>query len=170
MEKTISIRNTEITFSIWDLGGQREFVNMLPLVCNDAVAILFMFDLTRKSTLNSIKEWYRQGRGFNKTAIPFLVGTKYDHFVNFPKEEQEEISMQAKRFAKAMKASLIFSSTSHSINVQKVLSTLVCLFQLHPLTMFQIFKIVLSKAFDLRCTIPEIEHVGEPLLLYQSVG
>ncbi|KAI9803207.1 MAG: septum-promoting GTP-binding protein 1 [Sarcosagium campestre] len=120
MEKTISIRNTEITFSIWDLGGQREFVNMLPLVCNDAVAILFMFDLTRKSTLNSIKEWYRQGRGFNKTAIPFLVGTKYDHFVNFPREDKEEISNQAKRFAKAMRASLIFSSTSHSINVQKV--------------------------------------------------
>ncbi|KAF2031128.1 small GTPase [Setomelanomma holmii] len=148
MEKTISIRNTEITFSIWDLGGQREFVNMLPLVCNDAVAILFMFDLTRKSTLNSIKEWYRQGRGFNKTAIPFLVGTKYDHFVNFPREEQEEISNQAKRFARAMKASLIFSSTSHSINI---------------------FKIVLSKAFDLKCTIPEIENIGEPLLLYQAV-
>ncbi|KAL6879273.1 P-loop containing nucleoside triphosphate hydrolase protein [Trichoderma novae-zelandiae] len=151
MEKTISIRNTEITFSIWDLGGQREFVNMLPLVCNDAVAILFMFDLTRKSTLNSIKEWYRQGRGFNKTAIPVLVGTKYDHFVNFPIQDQEEISSQARRFAKAMRASLIFSSTSHSINVQKI------------------FKIVLSKAFDLKCTIPEIENVGEPLLLYQSV-
>jgi GTP-binding protein of the ras superfamily involved in termination of M-phase len=150
MEKTISIRNTEITFSIWDLGGQREFVNMLPLVCNDAVAILFMFDLTRKSTLNSIKEWYRQGRGFNKTAIPFLIGTKYDHFVNFPREDQEEISVQAKRFAKAMKASLIFSSTSHSINVQKI------------------FKIVLSKAFDLKCTIPEIENTGEPLLLYKT--
>jgi hypothetical protein len=41
----------------------------------------------------------------------------------------------------------------------------------HSLThLFQIFKIVLSKAFDLRCTIPEIENVGEPLLLYQSVG
>ena len=26
--------------------------SMLPLVCNDAVAILFMFDLSRKSTLN----------------------------------------------------------------------------------------------------------------------
>ncbi|KAJ3222985.1 septum-promoting GTP-binding protein 1 [Clydaea vesicula] len=75
MEKTITIRKSDITFSIWDLGGtlsykkiisQREFVNMLPLVCNDAVALLFMFDLTRKSTLNSIKEWYRQARGFNK--------------------------------------------------------------------------------------------------------
>jgi GTP-binding protein of the ras superfamily involved in termination of M-phase len=53
---------------IWDLGGQREFVSMLPLVSNDAVAILFMFDLTRKATLNSIKEWYRQARGFNKVS------------------------------------------------------------------------------------------------------
>ncbi|GAA5909948.1 hypothetical protein JCM6882_008410 [Rhodosporidiobolus microsporus] len=151
MEKTISIRSTEITFSIWDLGGQREFVSMLPLVCNDAVAILFMFDLSRKSTLNSIKEWYRQARGFNKTAIPFLVGTKYDHFNTFSQDEQEEITRQAKRFSKAMKAPLIFCSTSHSINVQKI------------------FKIVLSKAFDLKCTIPEIKDVGEPLLIYLDV-
>eukprot|EP00835_Amoeboradix_gromovi_P007086 NODE_1047_length_1714_cov_1.037152.p2 type:complete len:139 gc:universal NODE_1047_length_1714_cov_1.037152:254-670(+) len=94
MEKTITLKNTDITFSIWDLGGQKEFVNMLPLVCNDAVAILFMFDLTRKSTLNSVKEWYRQARGFNKTAVPFLIGTKYDQFVSLSKEEQEEISAQ----------------------------------------------------------------------------
>src|ERR1700759_4986989 len=93
MEKTISIRNTEITFSIWDLGGQREFVNMLPLVCNDAVAILFMFDLSRKSTLNSVKEWYRQARGFNKVCrcrkykhshflvllLPCILGTSYSN-------------------------------------------------------------------------------------------
>jgi hypothetical protein len=28
-----------------------------------------MFDLSRKSTLNSVKEWYRQARGFNKVSI-----------------------------------------------------------------------------------------------------
>lgn len=151
MEKAISIRNTEITFSIWDLGGQREFVSMLPLVSNDAVAILFMFDLTRKATLNSVKEWYRQARGFNKTAIPVLIGTKYDQFASFPREEQEEITKQAKRFSKAMHAPLIFCSTSHSINVQKI------------------FKIVLAKAFDLKCVIPEIDEVGEPILLYVDV-
>lgn len=150
MEKVVRIKNTEITFSIWDLGGQREFVNMLPLVSNEAVAILFMFDLTRKSTLNSIKEWYRQARGFNKTAIPFLVGTKYDAFLDLPDEDKEEISKQAKRFAKAMRASLIFCSTSHSVNVQKI------------------FKIVLSKAFDLKLTIPELTNIGEPLLIYQQ--
>ena len=69
MEKTIILRNTEITFSIWDLGGQREFLSMLPLVCNDAVTIFFMFDLSRKSTLMSIKEWYRQARGLNRVSL-----------------------------------------------------------------------------------------------------
>ena len=147
---------------------------MLPLVCNDAVAILFMFDLSRKSTLNSIKEWYRQARGFNKvglgglscaieterlldaqTAIPLLVGTKYDAFSTFSQDEQAEITtqvglrrnkgivldrthpafriVQARRFSRAMKAPLIFCSTSHSINVQKI------------------FKIVLSKGNAVFC-------------------
>jgi Gtp-binding protein of the ras superfamily involved in termination of M-phase len=76
MEKTITVRRTTITFSIWDLGGQREFVNMLPLVCNDSVAILFMFDLSRKSTLNSVKEWYRQARGFNKASSTLTKASK----------------------------------------------------------------------------------------------
>ena len=41
-------------------------VQMLPLVCNDAAAILFMFDLSRMDTLNAVKEWYRQ--------VPHCVG------------------------------------------------------------------------------------------------
>ncbi|KAI5961250.1 TEM1 [Candida pseudojiufengensis] len=149
MDKRINIRNTTIMFSIWDLGGQKEFINMLPLVSNDAVAILFMFDLTRKSTLNSIKEWYRQVRGFNKTAIPFLVGTKYDQFIDLSFQDQLEITQQAKKFGVAMKAPVIFCSTSHSINVQKI------------------FKIILSKAFDLKLNLDEIVNVGEPILVFK---
>lgn len=68
MEKTISLRNAEITFSIWDLGGRTEFLSMLPLVCNDALAMFFMFDLSRKSTLLNVKEWYRQARGLNRVS------------------------------------------------------------------------------------------------------
>ena len=109
-----------------------------------------------------------------QTAIPFLFGTKFDTFATFPRDEQEEITKQvrratpshpildththipryvtqAKRFAKAMHASLVFCSTSASINVQKI------------------FKIVLAKAFDLKCVIPEIDGVGEPVLLYVDV-
>lgn len=69
MDKTVSVRDNQITFSIWDLGGQKEFLGMLPLVCNEALAILFMFDLTRNSTLVSIKDWYRRSREHNKACI-----------------------------------------------------------------------------------------------------
>jgi GTPase SAR1 family protein len=58
--------------AIWDLGGQRKFMNMLPLVCNDVVAILFMFDLSRKSVLNAVKEWYHQVWGFNKVRCSLI--------------------------------------------------------------------------------------------------
>jgi len=148
MEKTISLRNTDITFSIWDLGGQQEYLHMLPLVCNDAVALLFMFDLSRKSTLTSIKNWYKQARLLNKTATPFLIGTKYDYFSNMKNDEKAEITKQALRFAKAMKAPLIFCSASHSINIHKI------------------FKIILSKVFELKCNVKKIGTVGDPIIEY----
>lgn len=47
-----------------------------------------------------------------------------------------------------MKAPLIFCSTAESINVQKI------------------YKIVLAKAFDLKCTIPEISEIGAPIVEY----
>ena len=148
MEKTIALRNNEITFSIWDLGGQREFAMMLPLVCNDALALLFIFDLTRKVTLNSIKEWYRQARGYNKTAFAFLVGTKYDQFRLQAKEDQEQVTKHALRFAHAMHAPCIFCSSAQSINVQNI------------------FKIILGRVFALQCTIPQVREPGEPILDY----
>ena len=59
------------------------------------------------------------------------MGTKYDTFASFPKQEQEEITMQARRFAKAMKAPLIFCSTSHSINVNYFLFIEIIIYCLH---------------------------------------
>jgi GTP-binding protein of the ras superfamily involved in termination of M-phase len=146
MEKSIALKNAEVTFSIWDLGGEREFISMLPLVCNDALVILFMFDLSRKSTLTSVKEWYRQVRGLNKQAFAFLVGTKYDVFAALPHDHQKDITKQARKFAKAMKAPLIFCSSSHSINVQKV------------------FKIIFGTVFDVDPNVEPITKVGDPLI------
>ncbi len=86
--------------------------------------------------------------GCSQAAHAFLVGTKYDVYTTLPPEEIEEIDKLARKYAKAMKAPLIFSSASHSINVQKL------------------FKIVLSKVFDLKSTVAEISAVGEPLLIF----
>jgi len=152
MEKTITLKNAEVTFSIWDLGGEREFISMLPLVCNDAMVILFMFSLVQKSTLSSVREWYRQVRGLNKQAFAFLIGTKYDQFIELSVEEQKEVTKQARKFAKAMKAPLIFTSASHSINIQKL------------------FKLIFSKLFQVDAKVQEIKKIGEPILEFQQAA
>ncbi len=56
------------------------------------------------------------------------------------------VERQALRFAKAMKAPLIFCSSSHSINIKTI------------------FKIVVSKVFDLKCDVKKIDTVGDPIV------
>lgn len=149
MEKTIMLKNIDVVYSIWDLGGQLEFGHMLPLVSNDAVAVFFVFDLTRKATLTSIKQWYRQVRTLNKTASAFLIGTKYDLYIGMDREAQMDILKSARKFAKIMKAPLVFSSSSHSINVQKI------------------FKILLSQTFELKCNVKQLHDLGDPIVEYE---
>eukprot|EP01080_Neovahlkampfia_damariscottae_P005068 gene5068-8668_t len=148
LEKKIPFDDADINVMVWDLGGQKEFREMLDLVCNDALAILFMFDLSRKATLHSVKEWYMQSRKFNKKAIPFLVGTKFDKFLELSESEQQEITTQARKFASIMKAPIIFCSAAAGINIKKI------------------FKLVISKVFDLPIDVPQIKNVGDPIIEY----
>lgn len=151
MERNIELGSTDIKFSMYDLGGAEEFRNMLPLAMKDAISVIYCFDLTRKGTLTSLKDWYKLSKTANPRAIPMIVGTKFDQFVEMDKQHQEEVHNDSLKIAKAMQANLVFTSTSDSINVQKV------------------FKILLSKSFDLQITIPEIRNVGEPILLHQNI-
>ncbi len=98
MEKVIEMPKGDIMFSIWDLGGQREYQHMLPIVCNEANVLLFMFDLTRKATLTSVKQWYQSARKNNKTAIPFLIGTKFDQFITQRDELIADVTRQVRTY------------------------------------------------------------------------
>ena len=60
-ERTVSLSGHSVTISLWDIGGV-ESDTLLPLVCNDAAAILLVFDLTRIETLDSLREWHRKAR------------------------------------------------------------------------------------------------------------
>ncbi|BAM79657.1 small GTP-binding protein of Rab family [Cyanidioschyzon merolae strain 10D] len=133
LERSVSLRHTDIVFSVWDLGGQSEFRTMLPLVTSDAAAMLFIFDLTRKTTLISIRDWYQQVRLLNVTAVPILVGNKYDLFISLAADQQASIVRRARKYARAMHAPLVFCSASHCVQVQRVFKlVLVRLFDLQP--------------------------------------
>lgn len=169
-EKRIRLRNIEVTLNVMDLGGQSDFVSMLPLVCKEAVAVLFCFDLSRKTTLNSTKDWYRQARGFNKAAVPIMIGTKYDVFSHFSIAEQEKIAAQAMRISQAMKAPLVFTSASMPVSTQASPLFNEAGFGTSPfdgqtfrpgvpLNVHTVFRLVLAKVFglDLRRLAGEVE-------------
>ncbi|KAK1326694.1 hypothetical protein QJS10_CPA01g00943 [Acorus calamus] len=113
MDKIFFVKGARIAFSIWDVGGDHQFLDHVPIACKDAAAILIMFDLTSRCTLNSVIGWYRQARKWNQTALPVLIGTKFDDFVQLPLDMQWEIVSQARSYSHAMNATLFFSSTTH---------------------------------------------------------
>jgi len=149
-EKVIPLGENKIILNVWDLGGQGDNVHMLPLVANDADALLFMFDLNRKQTLIGVKEWYKQARQFNANAPVFLVGTKFDLFAQTDQENLQTMTKLAKKFAKAMKAPLIFVSSKAAINVNKL------------------FKVILGRLLETDVGVEELTAVGEPILMYKD--
>lgn len=134
--------------SIWDLGGDQAYATMLPLTVVDAVAVLFCFDLTNRQSLADVREWYRQVRGLNKQAIAVLVGCKFDSFYTADRPTQEGTCDQARKFARAMRAPLVFCSSAMGIGVNRL------------------FRLVFQRAFSLEVDVPQVHEVGEPLFEY----
>ncbi|WOK99756.1 hypothetical protein Cni_G08468 [Canna indica] len=146
MDKVLVVRGARIAFSIWDVGGDDQYLNHIPTACKDAVAIFIMFDLTNRSTLNNVIVWYQKARKWNTTAIPILVGTKFDDFVQLPPEMQWTIVNQARAYARVMQATLFFSSATHNINVNKI------------------FKFIAAKLFNLPWSLQRNLTLGEPII------
>ncbi|XP_030462344.1 septum-promoting GTP-binding protein 1 [Syzygium oleosum] len=146
MDKTLLVNGARISYSIWEVEGDGRPGDHVPIACKDCVAILFMFDLTSRCTLNSVISWYQQARRWNQTAIPIIVGTKFDDFIQLPIDLQWTIASQARAYAKALNATLFFSSATYNINVNKI------------------FKFITAKLFDLPWTVERNLTIGEPII------
>ncbi|ETO04515.1 hypothetical protein RFI_32882, partial [Reticulomyxa filosa] len=66
MEKTIHSKNVDVDISICDLGDQKDFSILMPLVCSEVKVVLFAFDLTANQSLHSVKTLYKEARKENK--------------------------------------------------------------------------------------------------------
>eukprot|EP00497_Spongosphaera_streptacantha_P005697 TRINITY_DN744_c0_g2_i1.p1 TRINITY_DN744_c0_g2~~TRINITY_DN744_c0_g2_i1.p1 ORF type:complete len:143 (-),score=30.73 TRINITY_DN744_c0_g2_i1:51-479(-) len=125
-------------------------MELMGLVCTDAKVLLFVFDLTRKQSLSAVREWYKQARRVNKYAIPFLIGAKYDIFDKKDFGFKSDIGQQAKKFSRAMKAPLIYCSSSHSINIKKI------------------FQLIVAKVFNLKPKVQEEKKETKPIIEYKT--
>lgn len=145
MDKTLCVKGARIAYTIWEVEGN-DNQKQLPVACKDSVAILFMFDLTSRCTLNSVIRWFQEARKWNQSAIPVLVGTKFDDFVQLPIDLQWTIANQARTYAKALNATLFFSSSTYNINVNKI------------------FKFITAKIFNLPWSVERNLTIGEPII------
>ncbi|KAM3301624.1 septum-promoting GTP-binding protein 1 isoform X1 [Capsicum chacoense] len=148
MDKSLFVKGARISYTIWEVQGDVSASTQIPTACKDSVAILFMFDLTSRRTLKSVISWYQQARQWNQTAIPVMIGTKFDDFVQLPLDVQWTIANQARAYAKALNATLFFSSAKYNINVNKI------------------FKFITAKLFNLPWAMERNLTIGEPIIDY----
>lgn len=154
MDKSLNLGQTNIQFSIYDLGGDRQYENMLPLATSGSVAICYTFDLTDPLSLEDVEKWWKLSKIANQNqtndVVAVLIGTKYDFFSTMPIEHQRHMHFRSLQFAKALGSPVIYTSSKGSVNIQKI------------------FKVVLGMAFELSMDLPEQTAVGEPLLIFKS--
>ena len=143
-ERRVPLGNAcDAIFAVFDMGADEEY---LPLAVDEASAVVFAFDLTRKSSLISIKDQFRKVRLLNPRCPVFLVGTKFDLFLDQEAAFQKDVTQLARQFAKSMNSPLVFTSASHCVNVQKT------------------FKIVLAQVLNVPCLVDQVRGEGEPLI------
>lgn len=79
-KETLTIGDKTISLLIWDIAGQQQFYMLHRVYYNGANGILYVFDLTRSSTLSAIKQnWYKSCTEYGVGQVPaVLVGNKVD--------------------------------------------------------------------------------------------
>ncbi|PWN23558.1 P-loop containing nucleoside triphosphate hydrolase protein [Microstroma glucosiphilum] len=172
-------------------------VSLTPELLSRCPVILFLFDLTRKSTLNSIKTWYRRCRppkeerrrsarlshrsngveagarsgaeerpeGRGTGVLHLLVGTKYDVWAaGKPSQAERERWLDlVRQFSQAMLAPVLFTSSSTTAAAATEPEGG---WEAHP---SNIFRVMISKLFDVQCTIPECTDLQRPIILYEGL-
>ena len=80
--KIIDIEDKKVALQIWDFAGEERFRFLLPSYVIGANFGIFMFDITRVSSLNNLSKWlevFYEGTKGNDQEVPItLVGGKLD--------------------------------------------------------------------------------------------
>jgi small GTP-binding protein len=71
--KKFDFSGTKVALQIWDFGGEERFRFLLPGYVNGASGGIFMFDITRRSSLDNLDDWIKI----------FIEGTKKE-FIDAP--------------------------------------------------------------------------------------
>ena len=77
--KFVMLNNKKIRMDIWDTAGQERFKNITRNYFKGAHAVIFVFDVNNKKTLEKLKFWIDDSNDHvSKDTIKIIVGNKID--------------------------------------------------------------------------------------------
>ena len=74
----IDIDNIDIRLQIWDFAGERRFRLFLPNYSRGATGCLLCYDITRRTSFDSLDEWFKIVNENAINPVFILVGEKLD--------------------------------------------------------------------------------------------
>ena len=113
-KKVVMEDGNEIKLIIWDTAGQERFHSIATSTIKGSQGIILTFDLTKKSTFNSLEAWLND-ISENSNEVPVVIfGNKCDLFENYEVENED-----AKKFAKDHNLQYFETSAKQNVNVQE---------------------------------------------------
>ena len=76
--KKLTVEDKNVTLQIWDFAGEDRFRVMLPLYVKGSKGGIFMFDITRYSSLKNIADWMNTVRSIENDIPILMIGGKLD--------------------------------------------------------------------------------------------
>jgi small GTP-binding protein len=113
--------STEIRLQIWDFAGERRFRIFLPNYSRGAAGCLLCYDITRRTSFDSLDEWYNIVNNNADDPVFILVGEKLD-LADIRRSVQHE---HAEVFKDKYNLDYLFETSSKSgENNKKIFETL----------------------------------------------
>jgi len=120
--KKVHIKNKTILANVWDTAGQEHFRSMNKIFIKNSNIVLFVYDITRKTTLKELSFWveYTDNIIGKENALFGVIGNKIDLFDKEKelKEKNNDIEMvstlEGQEFAKSIGATFLETSAKEN--------------------------------------------------------
>jgi len=91
------IDGNKVVYNIWDISAHGRFKKMHDIIFKNAHAAIVFFDLTDRSTFESIDKWIHLSREVNPGILLVIIGMNRD-LVNSIQVSQEESQTKARDY------------------------------------------------------------------------
>ena len=117
--KRININGIDISLQIWDTAGQERFRGITKNFMKGADGIIYVYDITKKSSFESLKNWIFQSEEATEGFKKIIIGNKIDL------EKERQIAKESlNKFCQSRNIKGMEVSAKNDVNVNECFETL----------------------------------------------